>query len=99
MKEILLFWLLPIIGIVYVLGYSMIFHPIRVSKKSPELLRDLLSCPMCIAFWVGLFVGAVNEIPINWPGWIQWPLIGAVSAIGVEYILELARSKGDGDER
>jgi len=94
MREILLFWLLPIIGIVYVLGYSLIFQPIRVSKKTPEFIRALLSCPMCIAFWVGLFVGAINWIPIHWPGWIQWPLVGAVSAIGVEYILELARRQG-----
>lgn len=92
--ELLLFWVLPIVGIVYVLGYSLLFQPVRVSPKTPEFFRSLLSCPMCIAFWVGLFVGFINWIPIDWPAWIQWPAVGAVSAIGIEYLLELVRSQG-----
>lgn len=87
--ELFLHWILPIVGIVYVIGYSAIFEPLRKAAWLPEFLKILLDCPMCIGFWVGLLVGFVNWIPYNWPPWLQLPVLGAVSAIGLQYLLEL----------
>lgn len=95
MFELLFFWILPIIGIVYIIGYSLIFDPLRNAAWLPGFFRDLLACPMCIAFYVGLFVGFMNWLPIAWPPGIQLPAIGAVSAIAIEYTFELARRRSD----
>lgn len=89
MSDLLLHWVLPIIGLVYVLGYSSIFAPIRKSQRTPTFLRLLLDCPMCIGFWVGGLVGLINWMPVAWPRWVQLPAIGAVSAVGVQYLIEV----------
>lgn len=87
--DLFLYWVLPIVGIVYVIGYSALFEPLRQAERLPGFLKILLDCPMCIGFWVGLFVGFMNWIPYNWPSWLQLPVLGAVSAIGLQYLLEL----------
>lgn len=99
MIDFLLYWFLPIIGIVYVLGYSLIFHKLRVSPRVPGIIRDLFNCPMCISFWVGIFVGLMRWAPIEWPEYVKLPATGAVSAIGIQYIIELiARRRTDAPE-
>jgi len=84
------FWVLPVVGIVYVIGYSALLAPLREWEKLPHILTVLLDCPMCLAFWVGLFVGAMNWLPVRWPMWLQYPAVCAVDAIGIQYLLELA---------
>lgn len=89
LAEFVLYWFLPVVGLVYVLGYSVIFQPVRNAERTPRFLRTLLDCPMCISFWMGILVGLANAIPVAWPRWVQLPLVGAVSAIGIQYIIEL----------
>ena len=94
--DFLWYWILPIIAIVYVLGYSYLFEPLRQSKKLPEMIRALFDCPMCLGAWTGLLVGAMNWAPVKWPAWLQYPALGLLSAIGIQYIIELAaRRKRD----
>ncbi len=93
------YWVLPIIAIVYVLGYSYLFESIRQSKKLPEIIRALFDCPMCLGAWTGLFVGVVNWAPVRWPAWLQFPVLGLLSAIGIQYIIELAARRKQHDTR
>jgi hypothetical protein len=87
--DLVMWWLSPILAIVYVIGYSLIFEPIRKFKKWPAIITAMLDCPMCIGFWAGVFVGLVNWLPIAWPGWLQHAALGGCLAIAAEYILEL----------
>lgn len=89
MSDLLLHWLLPIIGLTYVLCYSTLFAPLRNSSRTPMFLRLLLDCPMCTGFWVGGLVGLFNWIPVAWPRWVQLPVSGALAAVGVQYLIEV----------
>lgn len=92
--EFLLYWVLPVIAIVYVIGYSALFAPLRDWSSLPKFFVVLLDCPMCIAFWVGLFVGFMNWLPLQWPAYVQTPILGALAGIGIQYLLEVfARSE------
>ena len=87
--DVLIWWISPIIAIVYVLGYSALFEPLRKWKRLPRMLATFLDCPMCIGFWAGVFVGFMNYLPVEWPvGW-QFAIIGGCLGIALEYILEL----------
>ena len=96
--ELLLYWIAPIIAIVYVVGYSYLFEPLRSSTRIPTLLAALLDCPMCIGWWAGVFVGALNVMSVQWPAWIQYPVLGGCLAIAVQYLLELMRRNHDSEE-
>lgn len=82
-------WLGPILAIVYVLGYSLIFEPIRKWKRLPAILVALLDCPMCIGFWAGVLVGIMHWLPVEWPVWLKNMALGGCIGIAVEYLLEL----------
>jgi hypothetical protein len=87
--DFLMWWLSPIIAIVYVVGYSLLFEPIRKWKRLPTIIAAFLDCPMCIGFWAGVFVGAMNYLPVPWPAWLSHLAIGGCLGIALEYILEL----------
>jgi hypothetical protein len=87
--DLILRWLSPILAIVYVLGYSLIFDPVRKWKRLPKFFRDLLGCPMCIGWWAGVAVGLVNWAPIVWPPWLRDAALGGCLAVSAEYLLEL----------
>lgn len=95
--ELLLYWLAPMVALVYILGYSLLFEGLRTNTRLPALVRAGLQCPMCIAFWVGLVVGGVNWMPVAWPAWLQFPALGAFVAVALEYLLEVA-ARRTGDE-
>ena len=87
--EFAIWWVAPIIAIVYVVGYSALFEPIRKHKRLPAILAALLDCPMCIGFWAGVLVGFMVWLPVHWPEWLQLMAIGGCLGIALEYILEL----------
>ena len=91
--DFVMWWLSPIIAIVYVIGYSLLFEPVRKFKRWPTLITALLDCPMCIGFWAGLFVGFMNWLPVGWPKWLESVAHGGCLAIAVEYLLELVWRK------
>lgn len=44
------------LGITLILTQSSLFHNFREFFKKIDFLYDLFSCPMCLGFWVGIFV-------------------------------------------
>lgn len=96
--ELLMYWAAPVVALVYVVGYSLLFEGLRTHPRLPPLLRAGLQCPMCLAFWIGLFVGGVNVLPVDWPAWLQYPVLGALFAVALEYVLEVA-ARRSGDEK
>jgi hypothetical protein len=87
--ELLLYWIAPIIAVVYVLGYSAICEPIRSWPRLPGFFSALLDCPMCIGFWAGCGVGAVNWAPVAWPPIVQSVAVGGCLAVAVQYLIEV----------
>lgn len=49
----LLYFILCSYGLTLILAYGHIFNKIRPNKK-------FFRCPMCIGFWVGVFLFAIN---------------------------------------
>lgn len=53
----LIYFILCSFGLTQILVYGKIFSKIR---PSGGFLGDLLSCPMCTGFWVGIFLWTLN---------------------------------------
>ena len=53
----LLWFILAAYGLTQMLVYGSIFDSIRPTKGS---LGKLFQCPMCLGYWVGLFLFGVN---------------------------------------
>lgn len=45
-------------GMTFILIYGSIFNKIRPTKGK---LGELFHCPLCLGFWVGVFLWAVNR--------------------------------------
>ena len=58
----LIYFILCAYGITTIVVYSHVFKFIRepVSKKS-DWLCELVHCPMCMGFWVGVFLCGINK--------------------------------------
>ncbi len=46
-------------GMTFILIYGSIFNNIRPTKGK---LGELFHCPLCLGFWVGIFLWAVNGL-------------------------------------
>ena len=70
----------------YILIYGSIFEPIRPSAGLPG---DLFKCPLCLGFWVGVFLWSINvftELFTYDYNIINALLLGCLSA-GTSYFL------------
>tara|TARA_R100000234_G_scaffold112334_1_gene85913 strand:- start:407 stop:718 length:312 start_codon:yes stop_codon:yes gene_type:complete len=54
----LLWFVLAAYGMTFILVYGSIFNSIRPTKGK---LGELLHCPLCTGFWVGVFLWSVNH--------------------------------------
>ena len=54
----LTYFILSSFGLTQILVYGSIFNPIRPTKGK---LGELFRCPMCLGFWVGLFLWSLNS--------------------------------------
>ncbi len=53
--------LLSCIGIVWIIKDSYIFaRPRNFLSSKSDLLKELLSCSLCLGFWCGLVIGLIN---------------------------------------
>jgi len=51
----LLAWMLSVFGFTYIVVYSKIFKKFRdFCYAKSELVGQLIHCPLCLGFWVGL---------------------------------------------
>jgi hypothetical protein len=53
----LIYFILSAYGLTQILCYGSILDPIRPAKG---LLGELFHCPMCLGFWVGIFLFGIN---------------------------------------
>ena len=54
----LAYFILSSFGLTQILVYGKIFDKIRPTQG---WMGELLSCPMCTGFWVGLFLWSINS--------------------------------------
>jgi hypothetical protein len=84
----LLNFILCAYGMTFILVYGSIFNPIRPTKGK---LGELLHCPLCTGFWVGVFLWSINGYTelFNFEyNFINPLLCGCISA-GTSYFLSM----------
>lgn len=59
--ESLLWFVLCSYGLTQILVYGTIFKKMRPSKESFFGLGELFHCPMCMGFWVGVYLLGINR--------------------------------------
>ena len=72
----------------YILIYGSIFNPVRPAKGK---LGELFKCPLCMGFWVGVFLWSVNHFTELFTydyNLINALLLGSLSA-GTSYFLSM----------
>ena len=82
----LLYFILSAFGITQILVYGSIFDRIRPSK---EIAAGFFHCPMCVGFWVGVFLLGINnytELFTYSYSFINALLLGSLSA-GTSYFV------------
>ena len=57
----LIYFILSAYGLTQILIYGSIFNKIRPSKSWLSGFGILFHCPMCMGFWIGLFLFGINE--------------------------------------
>ena len=84
----LLHFILCSYGMTYILIYGSIFNPVRPTKGK---LGELFKCPLCMGFWVGVFLWSVNHFTELFTydyNLINALLLGCLSA-GTSYFLSM----------
>ena len=56
----LIWFVLAAYGLTQILVYGSIFNKIRPSKNWLKGFGELFHCPMCMGFWVGVFLCGIN---------------------------------------
>lgn len=89
----LIYFILIAYGLTQILCYASILKQIRPTKGK---LGELFKCPMCMGFWVGMFLCGVSpytELFSFEQSFINFILLGCLSS-GTSYILNM----GVGDD-
>lgn len=82
----LIYFILCSYGMTYILIYGSIFNRVRPKNG---MLGDLFKCPLCLGFWVGVFLWSINpftELFTYDYNLINALLLGCLSA-GTSYFL------------
>ena len=56
----LVYFILTAFGLTQILVYASIFNKIRPSEQSLWGFGEVFHCPMCMGFWVGMFLFFIN---------------------------------------
>ena len=84
----LIYFILCAYGLTYILVYGSIFNLIRPVRGK---LGELFHCPLCVGFWVGVFLWSINcftELFTYDYNLINSLLLGWLSA-GTSYFLSM----------
>jgi len=84
----LVYFILCAYGMTYILIYGSIFNSVRPKKGK---LGELFKCPLCLGFWVGVFLWSINyftELFTYDYNLINALLLGSLSA-GTSYFLSM----------
>ena len=85
----LLWFILAAYGLTQILIYGTIFNKIRPPKDWFNGFGELFHCPMCMGFWVGVFLCGINrgtQLFTFEHTLINYFILGCVSS-GTSYIL------------
>ena len=87
----LVYFILCSYGMTQIIVYGSIFNKIRPSKDSFNGLGELFHCPMCMGFWIGVFLWSINGFTelFNFEyNFVNLLLLGCLSS-GTSYILNM----------
>ena len=87
----LIWFLLAAFGLTQILVYGKIFDNYRPDKEDFRGWGELFHCPMCMGFWVGLFLFLINgftELFTFEYSFINAFICGCISA-GTSYMLSM----------
>lgn len=59
MIDLSLSQILVLIGACFILKYGSILNPIRDRLNKIKFFKELLSCALCLGFWIGLIFGVL----------------------------------------
>ena len=57
----LLYFILAAYGMTQLIVYGSIFSKVRPTKEWLNGFGELFNCPMCMGFWVGMFLCGIND--------------------------------------
>lgn len=90
------------IGLTLIITSSLVMLPIRnVIENISSKLGELINCPMCTGFWVGLFSSLFYDVNPLWLGCsvslFSWAIYVSISSLGSvgEYFELMFEENGD----
>lgn len=87
----LIYFVLAAYGMTFILVYGKIFEDLRPKKDYTKKWNTLFHCPLCVGFWVGIFMWSINaftELFTFEYNLINAFLCGCISA-GTSYLLSM----------
>ena len=87
----LIYFVLAAYGLTQILVYSSIFNKVRPTRTWLNGFGELFHCPMCMGFWVGMFLWGINcqtelfNFEYNWAN----PFILGWLSSGTSYVLNM----------
>jgi hypothetical protein len=85
----LMYFILAAYGMTQLIVYGTIFNKIRPTKEWLWGFGELFNCPMCMGFWVGVFLCGINDYTELFTfdhTVINYFVLGCISS-GTSYIL------------
>ena len=92
----LIYFILCAYGLTIILVWGSIFDKVRPSKEQIGGLGKLFHCPMCMGFWVGVFLFGINDLTELFSfdyNLINALLLGCLSA-GTTYFISMLVNDG-----
>ena len=56
----LIYFILACYGMTFMIVYGKIFEDVRPEKDYTKKWNTLFHCPLCMGFWVGVFMWSIN---------------------------------------
>tara|TARA_R110002072_G_scaffold156730_1_gene307248 strand:- start:301 stop:630 length:330 start_codon:yes stop_codon:yes gene_type:complete len=85
------YFILAAYGMTQLIVYASIFDKIRPSKEWLGGFGELFNCPMCMGFWVGVFLCGINgytELFSYEHSVVNYFILGCLSS-GTSYVLNM----------
>ena len=88
----LIWFILAAYGLTQIIVYGSIFNKIRPPKDWLKGFGELFHCPMCMGFWVGVFLCGINDCTELFTfehTLVNYFILGCLSS-GTSYVLNMA---------
>jgi hypothetical protein len=92
------------VGLTLIITSSLVMHPLRSAiERLSSHLGELINCPMCTGFWVGLSSSLFYDTNPLWIGcavslfsWAVYVIVSSLNSLG-EYFELMIEDNGDDD--